>query len=332
MLVKLSRQRVIILAVGIFLPALTLLHGQEMSPSDDIVRLADYPLILDEELGLSTAKIGVGHLHQIDATLIEIPPGGRSPAHRHLAEEIIYVVSGTGHSNMWVGTEENTHRYDWDAGDLLSPSLNTWHQHFNSSTHVAARYLSITTAPITQNIFPGLDFLSSSDFVFTERWQQGITQQPEYTPEGGFESSYVVRMLVGHQLPDLPDRKLKQRRQGAWGITIAPDGDLAGNRVLEMEVREKDGEEFTDEQAHLHHHPWEVIYVVLDGKGYSNMRREGEALRRVNWEEGDLFIVEANEYHDNRAQPNARTRYLQVKGAGYFHGVGDVGGIVLEGE
>jgi quercetin dioxygenase-like cupin family protein len=329
---KFSRRIAIVLAVSLFLPGLPILHGQEMSSPDDIARLADYPLILDEELGVSTAQIGVGRLHQVDATLIEIPPGGQSPAHRHLAEEIIYIVSGGGHTNMWVGTEDSTHRYDWDAGDLLSPSLNTWHQHFNSSVDVAARYLSITTAPITQNIFPGHDFLSSSDFVFTERWEQGISQQPEYTPEGGFESSYVVRMLVGHQLPDLPDRKLKQRRQGAWGITIAPEGDLAGNRVLEMEVREKDGEEFTDEQAHLHHHPWEVIYVVLDGKGYSNMRREGEALRRVNWQEGDLFIVEANEYHDNRAQPNARTRYLQVKGAGYFHGVGNVGGIVLEGE
>ena len=329
---KFSRRIVIVSAVSLFLPGFPILHGQEISSPDDIIRLDDYPLILDEELGVSTAQIGVGRLHQIDATLIEIPPGGQSPAHRHLAEEIIYVVSGGGYTNMWVGTEDSVHRYDWDAGDLLSPSLNTWHQHFNSSADVAARYLSITTAPITQNIFPGDDFLSSSDFVFTERWEQGISQQPEYVPEGGFESSYVVRMRVGHQLPDLPGRKLRQRRQGAWGITIAPEGDLAGNRVLEMEVREKDGEEFTDEQAHLHHHPWEVIYVVLDGKGYSDMRREGEALRRVNWQEGDLFIVEANEYHDNRAQPNARTRYLQVKAAGYFHGVGDVGGIVLEGE
>jgi hypothetical protein len=55
-------------------------------------------------------------------------------------------------------------------------------------------------------------------------------------------------------------------------------------------------------------------------------------MRRVNWQEGDLFIVEANEYHDNRARPQTRTRYLQVKAAGYFRGVGNVGGIVVEGE
>jgi quercetin dioxygenase-like cupin family protein len=322
----------IVLAACLLQMGSPLLFSQEILSSDEVIRVSDYPLLLDETLGMPSAKLGVGRLQQIDATLIEIPAGGKSKPHQHLAEEIIYVVSGTGYTNMWVHSEDAQHRYDWDAGDLLSPSLNSWHQHFNPSADTAARYLSITTAPITQNIFPGLDFLSSSDFVFTERWEQGITQQPEYTPEGGFESSMVVRMRVGHQLPDLPDRPLKQRRQGAWGITIAPEGDLAGNHVLEMEVREKDGEEFTDEQAHMHHHPWEVIYVVLDGQGYSNMRREGESARRVDWKKGDVFIVEANEFHDNRAQPNARSRYLQVKAAGYFHGVGDVGGIVLEGE
>ncbi len=327
-----SKRLCMVLAVFFLLAGLPVLYGQETASTDDIIRVGEYPLTPDKELGASTARIGVGRLHQVDATLIEIPPGGQLPAHRHLAEEIIYVISGSGYTNMWVHTKDSLHRYDWDAGDLLSPSLNTWHQHFNPSADTPARYLSITTAPLTKNLFPGHEFLSSSDFVFADRWEQGISQQPEYTPEGGFESSFVVRMRVGHQLPDLPDRKLRQRRQGAWGITIAPEGDLAGNRVLEMEVREKDGEEFTDEQAHMHHHPWEVIYVVLDGKGYSNMRREGEAVRRVNWQKGDLFIVEANEYHDNRAQANARTRYLQVKAAGYFHGIGDVGGIVLEEE
>ena len=109
------------------------------SDLDDIIRLADYPLILDDELGVRTAQVGVGRLHQVDATLIEIPPGGRLPAHRHLAEEIIYIVSGSGYTNMWVQTEDSLHRYDWDAGDLISPSLNTWHQHFNPSADIAAR-------------------------------------------------------------------------------------------------------------------------------------------------------------------------------------------------
>jgi quercetin dioxygenase-like cupin family protein len=308
------------------------LSGQVVSHSEETINLRSYPVEFNKDLGVSFAHLGEGRLHQVDATLVEIPPGGYLPPHRHLAEEIIYIISGQGNTTMWQRTNEEQVRYDWVAGDLLSPSLNVWHQHINTSADTPARYISITTTPLSKNLFPHPAFLSSSDLMFDDRWEQGITQEPEYIPAGGFESSEVVRMRVGHKLPDLPGRVLKQRRKGAWGITILPEGDLAGNHVLEMEVREKDGEEFTDEEAHMHRHPWEVVYVVLDGAGYSTMRREGEPERRVNWQEGDMIIMEANEYHDNRAQQNTTTRYLQVKGAGYFHGVGNVGGIVLEEE
>lgn len=297
--------------------------------SAEKVAIRDYPVTFDEQLGIAMARLGEGRLHQVDASLIEVPPGGRLPAGRHLAEEIIYIVSGSGYTDMWVAEGEKV-RYDWEAGDLLSPSLNAWHQHFNASATEPARYVAISTRPLTANLFPHPDFVTHSDFVFEDRWQQGISQAPEYTPEGGFESSEVVRMRVGHMLPDIDGRELRQRRKGAWGITILPEGDLAGNRVLEMEVREKDGEEFTDAEAHLHHHPWEVVYIVLDGAGYSNVRGKDGQLKTLEWQAGDLFIIEANESHDNRARPNARTRYLQVKAAGYFRGVGDVGGIVVE--
>jgi len=305
------------------------INAEEHSPVLETIRIAEYPVQAANDAGLPVALVGEDRLQQVDARIIEIPAGGKTPPHRHLAEEIIYVIAGRGHTDMWVPTRDRKARYDWQAGDLLSPSLNTWHQHVNSSD-TAARYLSITSGPITRNVFPEGGFATSSNFVFEDRWQQGVNQQAEYTPEGGFESSEVVRMRVGHYLPDIVGRELRQRRQGAWGITILPEGDLAGNHVLEMEVREKDGETFTDAQAHLHRHPWEVVYVVLAGEGYSDLRKDGEALRRVHWRAGDLFIVEANEYHDNRAAPNTRTRYLQVKAAGYFRGIGNVGGIVVE--
>lgn len=304
--------------------------AQLQAASADIVQVSDFPVSVDRELGLATASIGAGRLHQLDATLIEIPPGGVSPPSRHLTEEILYVVSGRGHTNMWLRPGAGMQRYEWKAGDLLSPSLNAWHQHFNSSATEPVRYVSITNAPMVKNIFGSQELVASGDLVFEERWQYSISQQPEYVPEGGFESSEVVRMRVGHLLPDLPKRTLKQRRKGAWGITILPEGDLAGNHILEMEVREKDGEEFTDEEAHLHRHPWEVVYIVLDGQGYSTMQREGESRRRVDWKTGDLFIAEANELHDNRSQQDTRTRYLQVKASGYFRNVGNVGGIVVE--
>jgi quercetin dioxygenase-like cupin family protein len=295
--------------------------GQQAS---EAIKLAQYPVKPDKEFGASIARIGEGRLHQLDATLVEIPPGGQLAPHRHLAEEIMYIVAGKGQTLMWNREGGKKELYEWKAGDLLSPSLNAWHQHVNTSD-TPARYISFTTSPVALNLFHDPAFLSSSEFIFEDRWQQGITQKPEYTPEGGFESSTVVRMRVGHLLPDIVGRELRQRRKGAWGITITPEGDLAGNHLLEMEVREKKAGEFTDDEAHMHRHPWEVAYVVLDGAGYSNLQREGEPKRVLNWQKGDMYIVEANEFHDNRPKDSATTRYLQVKVSGYFHGVGNVG-------
>jgi mannose-6-phosphate isomerase-like protein (cupin superfamily) len=126
-------------------------------------------------------------------------------------------------------------------------------------------------------------------------------------------------MNVGHLLPNLRNRKMKDRGIGMSGITILPEGDMAGNRLLEMEVRE-----FTNPDAvgHYHRHLWEVVYFVLKGQGYTVLQREGEPERRINWKEGDLFIVEANEFHDNRPRGGAGASRLQVKASGYFRRVG----------
>jgi gentisate 1,2-dioxygenase len=37
---------------------------------------------------------------------------------------------------------------DWEEGDVLSPPLNWWHQHFNLDANRPARYLAVTNAPL----------------------------------------------------------------------------------------------------------------------------------------------------------------------------------------
>ncbi len=293
-------------------------QGQQIQTVDEALHLKQHPVEFDEELGAATARIGEGRLHQIDATLVEIPPGGKLPAYRHLAEEMIYIVSGRGYTLMWNQAEDKQERYEWVESDLLSPSLNAWHQHFNASSDTPARYLSITTAPLTKNMFQNASFLSATDSNFPERWEKGVGQRPEYVGNAT-QGPETVRMDVGHWLPNLRNREMKERGIGMSGITILPEGDMAGNQLLEMEVRE-----FIDANAvgHYHRHLWEVIYYVLKGEGYTVLQREGEPERRVEWSEGDLFIVEANEYHDNRPRGGAGGSRLQIKASGYFRRVG----------
>lgn len=82
-----------------------------------------------------------------------IPPGSRSGKHRHMGEEIVIVLEGSGYDLHWdaeleLGEEmsydfdEDPKRFEWEAGDAIYVPANTIHQHFNSSESDPARFIS----------------------------------------------------------------------------------------------------------------------------------------------------------------------------------------------
>jgi gentisate 1,2-dioxygenase len=38
-------------------------------------------------------------------------------------------------------------RVEWQEGDMFSPPLCAWHQHWNADTERIARYLAVTNVP-----------------------------------------------------------------------------------------------------------------------------------------------------------------------------------------
>ncbi len=68
--------------------------------------------------------------------------------HRHVNEAIIYILSGHGYTLLQKDENTPPMRVDWEEGDVLSPPLNWWHQHFNLDANKPARYLAITNAPL----------------------------------------------------------------------------------------------------------------------------------------------------------------------------------------
>ena len=296
----------------------TRLNAQQEKSVHETLRPKEMPLKMDKELGVPAAKIGEGKLHQVDVTLIEIPPGGKLAPHKHMAEEMILIVSGKGYTEMWNGKAGKKEKVDWSEGDMLSPSLNAWHQHFNPSPNTPARYVSITTAPLTDNVFKNAAFLNNNDFSFAERWEKASGRKEPVHYGNATTGPDTVRYLAGLAFPNLRNRGLGDRGEKMLGITIDPEGDMAGNELFEVEVRE-----FTDPNSTSpeHRHLWETVYYILKGDGYVTMQREGEAERRMDWKEGDLFLVEANEYHNHRPR-SIGARFLQFKASGYFRRVG----------
>jgi quercetin dioxygenase-like cupin family protein len=96
-----------------------------------------------------------GRVKTVDIYIQEIPPGGRSGKHRHMAEEFLFVLEGRGYDLHWDvhaqiadrytwETEKEAKRYEWEAGDVIFVPVNTVHQHFNSDPEKPARLISGT--------------------------------------------------------------------------------------------------------------------------------------------------------------------------------------------
>ena len=314
-----QKSALLILLSGLLLTA----SLRAQSPAQgEIIHPRTHPVKFDARLGAGVAVLSQDRLRQISVTLVEVPPGKQLAPRRELAEEMIYIVAGKGYTELWNGRDGKKIRYDWKAGDLLSPSMNSFRQHANASTTEPARYLVVSTAPLTERMFRNAGFLTGVDYTFDDRWKDSLGLEPRYTP--GPEGPETVRMKVGHLLPNLIERKMLFRGNGMDGITITPEGDMAANHLLEMEVREFTNADATSPE---HRHVWETFYLILSGDGYATLQQSAEQTpngpeRRLDWTAGDVFLVGANEWHNHKPRAGSLPRFLQIKPSGYFHDIG----------
>jgi len=88
---------------------------------------------------LANAQIPV-RLFGTDVYLQEIPAGGRSARHWHMADELLYVLTGKGHTEQWRVEADIDDRYyarvarlpqriNWKAREMVYVPQNTIHQH-----------------------------------------------------------------------------------------------------------------------------------------------------------------------------------------------------------
>ncbi len=72
-----------------------------------------------------------------DAFLQELPPSGASGKHRHVSEEVHYILEGRGY-DIHDGV-----RWEWEKDDVVFIPVNTVHQHFNSDPRNTTRFFSV---------------------------------------------------------------------------------------------------------------------------------------------------------------------------------------------
>jgi len=92
----------------------------------------------------------------VDAYMQFLPPDGRSGRHRHMWEEVLFVVEGSGYDLHWdvrfdcnhemeFSWEEEPKRFEWSQGDFVYIPPYCTHKHFNSDPKHEARIIVINS-------------------------------------------------------------------------------------------------------------------------------------------------------------------------------------------
>jgi quercetin dioxygenase-like cupin family protein len=238
--------------------------------------------------------------------VLEVPAKAETIPQRHLYEEMVYVVSGSGATSVWVKDKKKAASFEWQAGSIFALPINSWYQHFNGDADTPARMLVVTTAPAVINLFHSEDFVFANDYVFTDRFNGD---------------------------PDYFDASGEERRERTWHTNFLPDaytfplqdyperGAGGRNKLLEVGVGSTLAahiSEFpTGTYKKAHRHGPGAHVVILSGQGYSLMwQDDGDPKQRCDWRPGSLIVPPERWFHQHFNTGPEPARYIALRWGG----------------
>lgn len=134
--------------------------------------------------------------------LLELPPSSGSAPHRHLYEEVCYVISGTG-STEFQAPDGHTQVFEWGPKSLFALPMNAQYRHRNTSAQ-PARFAAINDLRYLFNLYRSEKFIFDMPLQFAERHGGNeavadLAKQPAgpLTLAKGTIASDVVELPVG---------------------------------------------------------------------------------------------------------------------------------------
>lgn len=232
----------------------------------------------------------------------ELPPGGSTEPQRHLYEEVVYVLSGRG-STQVIRPDGRSHTFEWGPKSLFALPMNARYRHFNASGREPARLACTISLPLLLSIFRDEDFVFGCDQDFPDRF--GADKL--FEGEGDLVPAPLSRtMWETNFVSDLAafDRLIEWKSRGAGGrnvIFVMADGTMHAH-ISEMPVG-------TYKKAHRHG-PDYLVFAVT-GHGYSLLWYDGdEDLLRVDWRHGVVYSPPDLMFHQHFNTSPEPVRYL----------------------
>lgn len=238
----------------------------------------------------------------LDMYVLELPPAGETTPQRHLFEEVVYVLAGSGSTT--VETPFGPRSFEWGPKSLFALPLNATYRHFNASGSKPARLVSVTNLPLVLKAFHNLEFVFSNPYTFGDRFGDGRF----FKGEGNFIPVRPGR----HQwetnfVPDLANFQLhewEERGAGSSNIMFVLAEGTMHAHLSEMPVG-------TYKKAHRHGADFHIFQVT--GEGYSLLWYEHERdFRRIDWHHGVVYAPPDMMFHQHFNVSAEPARYLAV--------------------
>ena len=250
---------------------------------------------------------GLAHLKGrgdwLSVFVLELPPGGNTRPRNHMFEEVYYVLSGTGSTQVEL-SDGSKHSFEWGQGSMFAIPLNAKYQHFNGSGQEPARLSSTNNSPMIMNVYHDHEFVFANTFHFKGR--EGSDNY--YTGDGTFLPKRPGRhMWETNFVPDLRSFELHTwAARGAGGSNMMfclADGAMHAH-MSEMPVG-------TYKKGHRHGADFHVMCVT--GYGYSLLWYQGqEDFTRVDWSHGTVFAPPDMMFHQHFNAAPDPSRYLAI--------------------
>src|SRR5271169_542432 len=237
-----------------------------------------------------------------DCYVCEIPPAGKLAPQRHLFEEMILVLDGSGSTAVWNDAGKRV-AFEWQVGSLFAIPLNAWHQHFNGSGRHPARYVAVTNAPLVINAFGEVEFVFNTPYDFKSRF----AGEPDYFSAKGEQKGLLLDINFVVDAVNLPLIAAKERGAGGGHIRFNMAKGSMNSHISEFPTG-------TYKKAHAHGPGAHVI--ILSGEGYSLMWPEGEEPRRYEWQVGSMIVPPNMWFHQHFNTGTIPARYLAFKHEG----------------
>ena len=240
----------------------------------------------------------------LDAQVVDLRPGSETAPLRHLYEEVTYVLEGSGNTEI-VDPSGDRRSFEWGRGSLFAIPLNVEYRHFNGSGSKDARLVSVTTLPLSMNLFRNERFIFENDFAFPERFgsREYFEGEGTFIPvrehRNMWETNFVPDLLSFSHMTESPGRGT-----GSLNIMfILAEGTMHAHM----------SEVAPGTYKKAHRHPPDFHIIQLSGTGYSLYWNEGDAeYRRVDWNYGLMHAPPDQMYHQHFNTGRTPARYLAM--------------------